>query len=203
MALKPEILLPAGQVAGAWACGSVFMGTAALLVLHVSHPSWPGPSPIQPGTLVSPGILLQLTPLERLAGILLVLALFCALGVLGWRTAAASWLAGGARARLLWALLVAAGGLAGWAFAAEVTFAAGFGPGTQLLLAYLAGGLPFGLTAAMLLRSWQINLAAIGASAVLVAAGFLMIAGHPGYPQPVYRATATQLTWPRPGAISG
>ena len=81
-------------------------------------------------------------------------------------------------------------------FAAEVTFAAGFGPGTQLVLAYLACGLPFGLTAAMLLRSWQIYLAAIGAAAVLVAAGLLMIAGRPGYPQPAFGATATQLTWP-------
>lgn len=196
MALKRDIVLAAAPVAGAWACGSVFMGTAALLVLQVVHPSLPGPSPIQPDSLVSPGILLQLTPLERLGGILLVLALFCALGVLSWRTAAASWLAGGTRARLLWALIVAAGGLAGWAFAAEVTFAAGFGPDTQLVLAYLAGGLPFGLTAAMLLRSWQINLAAIGAAAVLVAAGLLMIAGHPGYPQPTFRVSATQLTRP-------
>jgi hypothetical protein len=121
----------------------------------------------------------QLTPLARLAVLALVALLFVALGVLGAWTAGASWLTGDARARLLWVLLVWAGGLAGWSYAAVVTFAAGFGSTTQLVLAYLVGGLPFALVAGMLLRPWRANVVAGGLSAGLVAAGFLMVAGHP------------------------
>jgi hypothetical protein len=180
------------QLAGAWACGSLLPGTVALVFLRAHAVSGtPGPpapvqpTPLQPGTVS----LTLLTPLERLAVFALVAALFVALGVLSWRTATASWLSGDTRARVLWALLVGAGGLAGWGFAAEVTFAAGFGAGTQLILAYLAGGLPFALAAAMLVRPWRVNVAAVALSVVLVGSGYLMVAGHTGlspYPRSVF-----------------
>jgi len=44
---------------------------------------------------------------------------------------------------------------------------------------------PFALVAGMLLRPWRANVAAGGVSAGLVAAGFLMVAGHP-VPQNVF-----------------
>jgi hypothetical protein len=189
-----EFRLLAGQIAGSWACGSVLMGTVALLFLISGGLAFgtpgPGPSPLvicaRPvisGLCRSPS-LFQLTPLERLAVFALVAMLFVSLAVLVWRTAAATWLAGGARARLLWVVVVGLGGLAGWSFAAVVTFTVGFGPVTQLVLAYTAGGLPFGLVAAMLLRPWRANVAALGVSAGLLMAGFLMVAGRsPAFPQ--------------------
>ena len=84
-----------------------------------------------------------------------VAALFVSLGLVLWRTAAATWLSADTRARLLWVILVGLGGLAGWSFAATVTFAVGFSPLVQGILAYLGGGLPFGLAAGMLLRPWR------------------------------------------------
>ena len=120
-----------------------------------------------------------------------VAALFVSLGLVLWRTAAATWLSADTRARLLWVILVGLGGLAGWSFAATVTFAVGFSPLVQGILAYLGGGLPFGLVAGMLLRPWRANLAAIGVSAVPVMAGFLMVAGHsPLYQQNVFAVYA-------------
>ncbi len=192
----PGARLRAAQLGWAWISGSVFMGTVAVIFLHA--PSAAGPLPLAPSVLprcprvafgtYCPGpSLFQLTPLARLAVFVLVVLLFVALGVLGWRTAAASWLTGDTRARLLWAVLVGLGGLAGWSFAAVVTFAAGFGTATQLILAYLGGGLPFALVAAMLLRPWQVNAAAVAVSAALVGAGFLMVAGRSAvYPQNVF-----------------
>lgn len=176
---RAEVLVIVWQLAGAWACGSLLLGTVALLFLH-TH-ALGAPPPIVPNA----AWLTILTPLERLAVFALVAALFVALGVVGWRTASASWLTGDTRARLLWTLVVGLGGLAGWDFAAAVTFAAHFGSATQLILAYLAGGLPFALIAAMLVRPWRVNVAAVAISAALVGAGYLMVAGQPvPYPFP-------------------
>jgi hypothetical protein len=183
--------LMAWQLAGAWLCGSVLMGTVAWGFLSSQatavpvtggalRASCPGPG----GPCLYPSFF-QLTPLGRLAVLVLVALLFVALAVLGWRTAGASWLTGDPRARLLWVLLVGAGGLAGWSYAAVVTFAAGFGAATQLILAYTAGGLPFALVAGLLLRPWRANVVAGGVCAGLVAAGFLMVAGGP-VPQNVF-----------------
>lgn len=128
--------------------------------------------------------LFQLMPLARLAVLVLLALLFVALMILSRLTAGASWLTGDARARLLWVLLVMAGGLIGWSYAAVVSYAAGFGSATQLILAYTVGGLPFALAAA-LLRPWRVNVVAGGVCAGLVAAGFLMVAGRPA-PQNVF-----------------
>lgn len=191
---KRDLLVLARQVAAAWACGSVFMGTVALLFLAsekvgVAQPlsgrstfiSCPGPiifGQCSGGT--SP---FDLTPVERLGVFALVAALFVALGVLVWHTAVATWLASDTRSRLLWVAVVGLGGLAGWSFAALITFDIGFGSTTQLILAYTCGGLPFGLVAGMLLRPWRANVAALAVSAGLVAAGLLMVIGHaPTYP---------------------
>jgi hypothetical protein len=186
----PETRLMAWQLAGVWACGSALMGSVAWGFLSAEGTAVPIPFPVKPsapgGGVICPGWPLcgppsffQLMPLARLGVMALVALLFVALAVLGRRTAAASWLTGDARARLLWVLLVGIGGLAGWSYAAVVTFAAGFGFATQLILAYTAGGLPFALVAGMLLRPWRANVVAGGVSAGLVAAGFLMVAGNP------------------------
>jgi hypothetical protein len=190
-ALPDDARAMARQLAGAWILGSALMGTVALLFLNAGNmvarqPSAnvviPGcPLPARGFGCPSPS-LFALTPVERLAVFALVSALFVSLGLLGWRTAAASWLTGDPRARLLWTVLVGTGGLVGWGYAAVVTFAAGFSPATQILLAYLAGGLPFALVAGMLLRPWRANVAALGISTGLLAAGFVMVAGHsPAY----------------------
>lgn len=182
----PDARLMAWQLGGAWLCGSVLMGTVAwgFLSSQATAVGVAGSGSLRalcPGT-AGPCLyptFFQLSPLGRLAVLVLVALLFTALAVLGWVTAGVSWLTGGTRARLLWALLVGAGGLAGWSYAAVITFAAGFSATLQLILAYTAGGLPFALVAALLLRPWRINVAAGGVCAGLVAAGFLMVAGHP------------------------
>lgn len=194
---SPDLRLLTGQVAGAWGCGSVFLGTVALVFVISRGPilrlTGLGATPLVvcPQPIVGGGCsslsLFQLTPAERLAVIALVAMVFVSLAVLVWRTAAATWLAGDTRARLLWVVVVGMGGFAGWSFAAVVTFAAGFSPLTQLILGYSCGGLPFGLVAGMLLRPWRANVAALGISAALVAAGFLMVAGQPPpYPRNVF-----------------
>ncbi len=186
----------AEQLASAWVCGSVLMGTVAWGFLSAQGSAVPQPYPVRPYTpagsticatwpACGPPSFFQLMPLARLAVIALVALLFVALAVIARRTAGTSWLTGDARARLLWVLLTGVGGLAGWSYAAVVTFAAGFGFAAQLALAYTAGGLPFALAAGMLLRPWRANVVAGGVSAGLVAAGFLMVAGHP-VPQNVF-----------------
>ena len=186
----------AEQLASAWVCGSVLMGTVAWGFLSAQGGAVPQPYPVRPyapagSTICSswpacgPPSFFQLMPLARLAVMALVALLFVALAVIARRTTGASWLTGDARARLLWVLLAGVGGLAGWSYAAVVTFAAGFGFAAQLALAYTAGGLPFALVAGMLLRPWRANVVAGGVSAGLVAAGFLMVAGHP-VPQNVF-----------------
>lgn len=189
--------LMARQLAAVWLCGSVLMGSVAWGFLSAQGGSVPLPSPARlpaparpvaacPGwPACGPPSFFQLVPLARVAVLVLVALLFAALAVLGWWTAGVSWLTGDTRARVLWVLLVGVGGLFGWSYAAVVTFAAGFGDTTQLGLAYTVGGLPFALVAAMLLRPWRVNLVAGGVSAGLVAAGFLLVGGHPE-PQNVF-----------------
>ncbi len=193
----PDARLMARQLAGAWLCGSVLMGTVAWGIMSAQGTSIPVPTPVKltgparitvfcPGPpSCGPPSFFQLMPLARLAVVALVALLFVALAVLSWWTAGASWLTGDGRARLLWVLLVGGGGLLGWSYAAVITFAAGFGFAAQLILAYTAGGLPFALVAALLLRPWRANVVAGGESAGLVAAGFLIVAGHPA-PQNVF-----------------
>ncbi len=186
----PDARLMARQLTGAWLCGSVLMGTVAWGFLSSEATAVPVagtlPAPCRgAGTSCLYPSFFQLTPLGRLAVLALVALLFVALAVLGWWTAGASWLTGDPRARPLWVLLVGAGGLVGWSYAAVVTFAAGFGATTQLILAYTGGGLPFVLVAGLLLRPWRANVVAGGMCAGLVGAGFLMVAGGPA-PQNVF-----------------
>ncbi len=182
----PDTRLMVRQLTGAWLCGSVLMGTVAWGFLSAQVTAVPAatqlsayaPCPGHGAPCAYPSFF-QLMPLARLAVLALLALLFVALAVLSTWTAGASWLTGDARARLLWVLLVGGGGLVGWSYAAVVTFAAGFGSTAQLVLAYLGGGLPFALVAGMLLRPWRANVVAGGLSVGLVAAGFLMVAGHP------------------------
>ena len=188
----PGTRLMVRQLAGAWLCGSVLMGTVAWGFLSAQVTAVPtatqlsayAPCPGHGAPCAYPSFF-QLTPLARLAVLALLALLFVALAVLSRWTAGASWLTGGARARLLWVLLVMGGGLAGWSYAAVVTYAAGFGSTAQLILAYTAGGLPFALVAALLLRPWRVNVVAGAMCVGLVAAGFLMVAGRP-VPQNVF-----------------
>jgi hypothetical protein len=188
----PDARLMVRQLTGAWVCGSVLMGTVAWGFLSSQATAIPvatrlsqyAPCPVH-GALCAYPSFFQLMPLARLAVLALLALLFVALVVLARWTAGGSWLTGDVRARLLWVLLVMAGGLAGWSYAAVVTYAAGFGSTAQLILAYTAGGLPFALVAALLLRPWRVNVVAGGVCAGLVAAGFLMVAGHPA-PQNVF-----------------
>ncbi len=167
----------AWQLGGSWGLGSALMGTVAVIYLRGTSPvDYPV---LRVGSVPSPDLL---SAVARLAIFVLVVALFGLLGVLGWKTAEASWLAGDGRARLLWTLLVGGGGVLGWSFAAVVTFAVHWSGGMQILLAYTAGGLPFALVAAMLARPWRLNAAAVTASVLLVAAGFVVAAGPQGNP---------------------
>jgi len=182
----PDARLMVRQLTGAWACGSVLMGTVAWGFLSAQVTAIPvatrlsqyAPCPGHGAACAYPSFF-QLMPLARLAVPAVLALLFVALAVLARWTAGASWLTGDARARLLWVLLVMAGGLTGWSYAAVVTYAAGFGSTAQLILAYTAGGLPFALVAALLLRPWRVNVVAGVMCAGLVAAGFLTVAGHP------------------------
>jgi hypothetical protein len=174
------------QLTGAWLCGSVLMGTVAWGFLSAQVTAIPAatrlsryaPCPGHGAPCAYPSFF-QLMPLARFAVLVLLTLLVVALAVLSRWTAGVSWLTGDARARLLWVLLVMGGGLAGWSYAAVVTYAAGFDSTTQLILAYTAGGLPFALVAALLLRPWRVNVLAGAMCAGLVTAGFLTVAGRP------------------------
>lgn len=152
------------QLVGVWVIGSVLTGTLAVLFTIER-----GGLPIQP---------LAALPTLSLLGVFgLVAALFAALGLLAWGTPGTTWLPETGRGRALWVVLVAVAGLAGWAFAAAVTFAADFSLATQLLLAYVAGGLPFTLVATMLLRPVVANVAGAVSSALLLLVGWLVAPG--------------------------
>jgi hypothetical protein len=190
----------AGQIGGAWLCGSVIMGTVAVVFLASEGTVFGRPGSTGSPEVCLPGnspicgrpSLFQLTPVERLAVFALVAGMFVSLAVLVWRTTAATWLGGDIRAKLLWVMLVGLGGLAGWSFAAVITFAVAFSPVTQLILGYTCSGLPFALVAGMLLRPVRANVVAVAVSAGLVAAGFVMVAGeHQVYPQNVFTLYAS------------
>jgi hypothetical protein len=146
------------QLAGTWLTGSAVMGTVAVL-LTASRDDLP----FRPLAIL-PGIAL-------FALFVLLAAMFVALFALGLRTEDATWLPNDTRAAVLWTSVVGGGGLIGWGFAAAVTFDAGFGLPTQLILAYLGGGLPFTLVAAMLTRPVRINGIAAGLTAIAVLVG--------------------------------
>lgn len=184
--LAPEVR----QLGYAWITGSVTLGTVALIVLRAKPvlpvlPVTPPPrSPFTPLPLPGQPVSAPFPPFALMPGWaqVSILTLLAALGigllVVGWRTIGVSWLPETARGRLLWALITGIAGLAAWFFAATVTFGAGFGPNAQIVLGYLGGGLPFALIAAMLLRPLAVNLWAAGLSAILVAAGFILVAAH-------------------------
>jgi len=151
------------QLAGTWLIGSVVTGTIAVLATAGRDRDLP----FRPLALYSGSAMFTL--------VILVGALFLALLALGWRTEDATWLPNQPRAAILWTILVGGGGLAGWAFAAAVTFDSEFSLTAQLILAYVAGGLPFTLVAAMLLRPPKVNLAAAAVTVVALGTGWLLM----------------------------
>jgi hypothetical protein len=150
------------QLAGTWLISSLVTGTIAVLATADR-----GNLPFRPLALYPGSAMFTL--------FVLVGALFLALLALGWRTEDATWLPNQPRAAILWTILVGGGGLAGWAFAAAVTFDSEFSLTAQLILAYVAGGLPFTLVAAMLLRPSRVNLAAAVVTVVALGTGWLLM----------------------------
>lgn len=147
-----------------WLTGSAVTGTLAVLMTH----DRPDGLPFTP--------LVRLSGQEVLSLILLVAALFLSLFALAWRTIEATWLHHrDGRSAILWTILVGGAGLVGWGFAAVVTFDAGFTPTAQLVLAYLGGGLPFTLVAAMLARPVLLNGAAALLTATAVVTGLALM----------------------------
>jgi hypothetical protein len=167
----------ARQLVLAWVIGSVTMGTVAALFLSFPPLAQPLTSLVSPGTSqIEPLAALPLP--ARVAVLALVVVLFAALAALAWRTPGASLLPASVRGRVWWTLLVGLLGLAAWFFAATVTFGANFSPALQLALGYGGGGLPFALMAALLQRSWRVNLGAVVISVMLLVAGFLLVASR-------------------------
>ncbi len=148
------------QLALACVIGSITMGTVAALFLSFPPLAQPLTSLVSSGTgQIEP--LAALPPSARVAVLALVVVMFAALAALAWGTPGASLLPASVRGRVRWTLLVGLLGLAAWFFAATVTFGANFSPALQLTLGYVGGGLPFALVAALLQRSWRVNLGAI------------------------------------------
>jgi hypothetical protein len=150
------------QLAGTWLTGSAAMGTVAVLLTAGRDGL-----PFRPLSIL-PGVTL-------FALFVLIAAMFVALFALGLRTEDATWLPNDTRAAILWTIVVSGGGLIGWSFAAAVTFDAGFDLPAQLLLAYLCGGLPFALVAAMLTRPVRINGIAVALTAIAVLVGAVLM----------------------------
>ena len=158
--------LVARQLLGTWVVGSATTGTIAVLFTLDR-----GPLPVQP--LDTLPVISQLGVLGMLA------ALFAALGLLAWGTLEVTWLPPGRRAGALWVVVVGAGGLAGWGYAAAATFAGDYSLTAQLVLAYLAGGVPFVLIAALLLESRQANVNALVVISILLVVGAVIMDGDP------------------------
>lgn len=153
------------QLVGTWVVGSATTGTLAVLFT------------IERDGQVSP--VDALAPLSLLGVLGMLAALFAALGLLAWGTVEVTWLPATPRGGALWTVLVGCVGLGGWGYAAAATFAGEFPLAVQLVLAYVAGGLPFTLVAAMLLRPPRVNAVAVGAAVVLVIVGAVVMDGKP------------------------
>ena len=158
--------LVARQLAGTWVVGSASTGTLAVLfTLHR------GELPVQP---------VDTLPTLSLLGVFgMLAALFAALGLLAWGTLEVTWLPRHGRAGALWVVVVGGGGLVGWGYAAATTFAGEYPLTAQLILAYVLGGLPFVLVAALLLESRRANVNALVITALLVLLGAVIMDGDP------------------------
>ncbi len=158
--------LVARQLVGTWVVGSASTGTIAVLCTLGR-----GPLPVRP---------LDSLPALSVLGLLgMLAALFAALGLLAWGTIEVTWLPRTGRAGALWVVVVGTGGMAGWGYAAATTFAGEYSLGAQLILAYVAGGLPFVLVAATLLESRQANVTALTVTALLLLLGAVIMEGVP------------------------
>lgn len=167
--------LVARQLAGTWVVGSASTGTIAVLcTLHR------GALPVQPVD--------DLPGLSLLGVFGMLAALFAALGLLAWGTLEVTWLPRQRRAGALWVVVVGVGGLAGWGYAAATTFAGEYPLTAQLILAYVLGGLPFVLVAAVLLESRRANVNALVITALLLAVGAVIMDGKPLH-------TCAELLW--------
>jgi hypothetical protein len=165
------VAAPVRQLVLTWFAASMLMGTVAeIFLLLRPAQGGPGIGAVEP--------LAGLPVPARVLAVLLVLQLLVLMAAIAWDTSEAFWLPRDARGCGWWAALTWALGLLAWFFAASVTFGANFSPPWQVALAYLGGGLPFALVAALLQRSPAANLAAAGLSGWLVIVGFILVAAH-------------------------
>ncbi|HEV7650755.1 MAG TPA: hypothetical protein VGP26_21635 [Actinophytocola sp.] len=168
--------LVARQLTGTWVVGSATTGTLAVLFTLDR-----GELPVQP---------LDDLPALSLLGVLgMLAALFAALGLLAWGTLEVTWLPRTGRAGALWVVVAGVGGLAGWGYAAAATFAGDYSLAAQLIMAYVLGGLPFVLVAALLLQARRANIGALVVTVALLLIGALVMHGDP------LQACAELLWW--------
>jgi hypothetical protein len=173
--MEDPMNLVARQLVGTWVVGSVTTGTLAVLFTLDR-----GRLPVQS---------VDTLPLLSLLGVLgMLVALVAALGLLAWVTMEVTWLPVTWRGRTMWVIVVGAGGLAGCLFAAAATFAGEYSLGAQLVLAYVGGGLPFALVAAMLLGPPRTNAAPLAGAVVLLVIGTVIMDGAP-------LQACTELLW--------
>jgi hypothetical protein len=168
--------LVARQLAGTWVVGSATTGTIAVLCTLDR-----GALPVRP--------LDDLPGLSVLGLVGMLAALLAALGLLAWGTLEVTWLPRTGRAGALWVAVVAGGGFAGWGYAAAATFAGDYSLTAQLILAYVLGGAPFVLVAALLLESRQAGVTALVVTALALLLGAVIMDGDP------LQACAELLWW--------
>ncbi|MGH3864206.1 hypothetical protein [Actinokineospora sp.] len=154
------------HLVGTWVVGSATTGTLAVLFTLDR-----GSLPVQPVD--------ELPTLSVLGVLGMLAALFAALGLLAWGTLEVTWLPPTGRAGALWVLVVGGGGFAGWGYAAAATFAGDYSLTAQLVLAYVLGGVPFVLIAALLLESRQANVNALVITALALVVGTAIMDGDP------------------------
>jgi hypothetical protein len=143
--------------------GSAITGTIAILFTNGR-----GDLPVKPLNMLGAEELLTLVVLAGAFGLGLV--------VLGFRTAAATWLPkNDPRSIIVWTIAVGGVGAVGWGFAAIVTFALGFPLSTQLILCYTCGGLPFALVAGMFVRPVLVNAVSAMITSIALLIGSLLI----------------------------
>jgi len=154
------------HLVGTWVVGSATTGTIAVLFTLDR-----GVLPFRP---------LDDLPALSVLGVLgMLAALVAALGLLAWGTLEVTWLPRTGRAGALWVLVVCGGGFAGWGYAAAATFAGDYSLTAQLILAYVLGGVPFVLIAALLLESKQANVNALVITVLALILGAAIMDGSP------------------------
>ena len=150
---RPTLI--ATQLAAAWAVGGIALPIAWRAVLVAAFAGGQGTA----------GVLALVTVAILLAYLIAVITATRAVSVLGGTPAR----------RVLWALLVLGGGTIGWGSGWAVTDGVGHAVSGSLIPTVILGGLPFVLTAGLLLRGWQLRTAAVGLIVALLGTGAVLL----------------------------